>query len=347
MKKVISVILVLFIFSSCKNAARDYYMQGKLMYDEGKYNNAIEFFTKEINTNGGTDLAFYYRGKSAEKKREFQKAIKDFSRAIEINNELSGAHINRAVCYTRLKKYDTALKEFDKIIDYFKVGQDSTITKNIARAFNNRGLIKFHHLKDTTAALVDYNKSISIGENYPNYLPYMNRGKLYFKQKNYEKALKDLNSSISLNNNDSEAYYGRGQAKYHLGDIQNALVDTNAAIEIKANKWSYYNQRGIILNDLKKYEEAISDFTKAIEISNHEYAYNNRGFAHYKLGNLKQALLDCEKSLELNDKNGLAFYYLGLIEHDLGETEKACSHFTKALDLGEVKAEIVLKTKCR
>ncbi|MFK7750536.1 MAG: tetratricopeptide repeat protein [Kordia sp.] len=347
MKKTPFIILGIFIFFSCENIGVDHYLEGKKQFDNGEFDNAIKLFTREINVNGGTDLAYYYRGRSSQKKREFQNAIEDYIKAIEMNNELSEAHVNRAVSHIRLKEYDIALKGLDKMLSHFKIGQDSITTKNIVIALNNRGLLKQHHLKDSVAALADYNKSVRIGKDFPNYLPYRNRGKLYFRQKNYEKALKDFNSAILLNNNDSEIYYGRGQAKYHLGDIQNALLDTNVAIELDKTNWSYYNQRGIILNDMEKHEEAISDFTKAIEISDHAYAYNNRGFSYYKLGNLKQALVDCEKSLELNDENGLAYYYLGLIAYKLGKSERACVHFTKALNLGEVKAEMALRVKCR
>ncbi|WP_422351133.1 tetratricopeptide repeat protein [Flagellimonas sp.] len=342
-------ILFLFVLSvsiSCKNGASEYYTEAKSFYDNGNYPKAIEYFTKEINLKGGSDLAYYYRGRAKQSLGEFQNAILDFNMAIEINEELIASHVNRAVSLVRLKKYDIALQRLNEIIDHFINLQDENVASNLATAFNNRGLIKQFYLKDYDGAMTDFDKSLSIGVYPETYLPLMNRGRLYLIKGEYQKAIKDLDKSIELNDKNDLTYFIRGQVYFELEDFEKVISDTNEAIELEDNDWKYYNLRGTALVKLENYPESILSFDKAIELSNHAYAFNNRGYSKYKIGDLLGALKDCEKSLELNNQNSWNYYNLGLINYDLGKKEMACNYFDKALALGKKEAKKEIETKC-
>lgn len=345
-KNILATFFILLTVFSCSNKNSRLYNQGLQSYNKEDYQKAIILFTKDIINNGKSDLAYYNRARAEQKLGKYKKAIKDFDNAIEINKDLSSAHVNRAVSLVKLKKYNKALEGLNSMIEYFTIGQDSIINQNIAVAYNNRGLIKQLKQSSTLSALSDFNKSISIGNYNELYLSFMNRGKLYLKEKEYKKGLKDLDSSIVLNDTYSPTYYIRGRGYFEIGHLEPALSDLNSAIKLENNKWTYYNERGLIFNKLEKYNKSILDFNKAIEFSNHPYAYNNRGFAKYKLGFLIEGLKDCEKSLELNDKNGWVYYNLGLINYALGNTEKACLNFIKAQNLEIEEAIIEVKRKC-
>lgn len=348
MKNIFLTIVLLFLFFSCDNTNSQYYLEGKQFYEEGDFSKAIQLFSKEIDINGGTDLAYLYRGKAEQKSEQFRKAINDFNKAIEMNQELPSAYIDRAVSQIRLKDYDNALDGLNKMINHFKVSKDSIINKNIAIAYNNRGIVNQFSQKDNGSALKDFNKSLSIGGNYPeSYLALMNRGRIYLLEKEYDNAIKDLDSSITLNKSNSLAYSIRSQINFETGNLEGALSDLNLAININAKDWHNYNQRGLILIKLGKYIESISDFDRAIEISDHSYSYNNRGFSKFKLGKLNEAIKDCKKSLELDDQNGWAYYNLGLIKYEMGLKEEACSHFIRAKDLGKDDAIIEIQKKCQ
>jgi len=342
-------ILFLFVFAvsiSCNNGSSKYYAEAKSLYDNGNYPKAIEYFTKDININGGSDLAFYYRGRAKQSLGEFQNAISDFDMAIEINEELITSHVNRAVSLVRLKEYDIALQRLNEIIDHFRNLQDENITSNLATAFNNRGLIKQFYLQDHDGAMADFGKSISLGVYPETYLPFMNRGRLYLMKGNYQKAIKDLDKSIELNDKHGLTYFIRGHVYFELEDFEKVISDTNEAIELEGNDWKYYNLRGTALVELENYPESIVNFDKAIELSNHAYVFNNRGYSKYKTGDLSGALKDCEKSLELDNQNSWNYYNLGLINFDLGKKEMACNYFDKDLELGKKEAKKEIETKC-
>ncbi len=64
------------------------------------------------------------------------------------------------------------------------------------------------------------------------------------------------------------------------------------------------------------------------------WAYANRCFALFELKSAGKALADCDKAIELDGKNAVAFQTRGMIEKDGGQGDKALADFDKALDLG-------------
>jgi tetratricopeptide (TPR) repeat protein len=64
------------------------------------------------------------------------------------------------------------------------------------------------------------------------------------------------------------------------------------------------------------------------------WAYANRCFALFELKSADKALADCDKAIELDGKNAVAFQTRGMIEKDGGQGAKALADFDKAVELG-------------
>ncbi len=64
------------------------------------------------------------------------------------------------------------------------------------------------------------------------------------------------------------------------------------------------------------------------------WAYANRCFALFELKNAEKAVADCDKAIELDGKNAVAFQTRGMIEKDGGQGDKALADFNKAIELG-------------
>ncbi len=64
------------------------------------------------------------------------------------------------------------------------------------------------------------------------------------------------------------------------------------------------------------------------------WAYANRCFALFELKSADKALADCDRAIELDGKNAVAFQTRGMIEKDGGQGEKALADFDKAIELG-------------
>ena len=108
------------------------------------------------------------------------------------------------------------------------------------------------------------------------------------------------------------AYKARGGAYYKKRQYDLAMADLNKALEITPDNSSYkaevYCDRGIVYLKQGKNDLAFTDFSKAIDINPwFVEAYNNRGIAHMEMGLLNLALADLNKALEI-DPHYIAAY---------------------------------------
>jgi tetratricopeptide (TPR) repeat protein len=79
----------------------------------------------------------------------------------------------------------------------------------------------------TDSSLAMY--AIAISQNPDAYIPYLNRGRIYFRLKNYDAALKDFSKAIALNSESGELYYKRAQVLAAKGNMAGAKEDVQKA----------------------------------------------------------------------------------------------------------------------
>jgi tetratricopeptide (TPR) repeat protein len=104
----------------------------------------------------------------------------------------------------------------------------------------------------------------------------------------------------------------------------------------------------LTLSATGKHKEAVLDCDKAIELDpGDEYAYNNRGMAKYQLLDIKGALSDFEKATELNPKFATAFFNAAYVQYKTGNKKEACGDMEKANELGYKNADEWAKKICR
>ena len=80
-----------------------------------------------------------------------------------------------------------------------------------------------------------------------------------------------------------------------------AIADYNKAIELDPENFMAYNNRGNARNYLRDYDEALLDFDKSLEINSHHNTYFNRGVTKECLNDFENAIEDYNKSLELKN----------------------------------------------
>jgi tetratricopeptide (TPR) repeat protein len=180
---------------------------------------------------------------------------------------------------------------------------------------------------------------------------YNNRAMAKNELKDFQGALADCNLAIKLNNKFLEAYINRSNSKIGLNDFQGAIDDCNKVILIDSSYSAAYNNRGSIYrNNLNDYKSAIKDFTKAIELTNEvapdPIIFLNRAGAKYELEDFEGAIEDCDKALLIDVKLIGGYYVRGRVKLKLGQKESACLDFKKALDLGYIDTDGMVKQNC-
>jgi hypothetical protein len=91
---------------------RSSYSSGLLNMQEGRYERAINDFSKVIMINPNNTKAYYNRGVCYMKIEECEKAISDFTEVINREPKNSDAYYNRAGCYKKTGKNDKAVDDY-------------------------------------------------------------------------------------------------------------------------------------------------------------------------------------------------------------------------------------------
>jgi len=161
---------------------------------------------------------------------------------------------------------------------------------------------------------------------------------------NFEFELKKINSLLSVNDKNADAYFNRGWLYEYKGDLPLAEKDYSKAIELdRKNKDAYYN-RGLLYTKMKKYEEAIKDFSEVLKLdANAADALCNRGSAQLQMGRIDLALTDFDAGLKIKPGDPDLLYNRGLAFLAKRSKPKAMEDFKKAAEAGHSKAKDQLK----
>jgi serine/threonine protein kinase/Tfp pilus assembly protein PilF len=176
---------------------------------------------------------------------------------------------------------------------------------------------------------------------------YFKRAESFYKQDDYQAALKDYDRAIQLNPKIDSIYFLRGLARSYFGNIQGALEDFSKQVELTPNANNFYNL-GVTQYFLEMNAEAIASFSKVLELdSKFISAYYNRSNSYYESEQKEEALKDFDRALQLENQieNALqeedehGYYARGLAKHRMSDdTAGAIADLEKA-------AEIALRHK--
>jgi len=116
-----------------------------------------------------------------------------------------------------------------------------------------------------------------------------------------------------------------------MGDVDKSLADLDKAIELNPKNNDALNNKAIILNAIQKHEAAKAIYdTLILRKPKVDRYYFNRSFAKRKMQDWEGALLDLNKSLDLNPYNYEAYYNRGMVLQQLNETRAALASFETA-----------------
>lgn len=189
-------------------------------------------------------------------------------------------------------------------------------------------------------------------------------------QKNYTKAIENLNVVISRKEKPFEEYFLRGIAKYNLGDLRGAQSDFTQTLDIhpfyvqalhyrgvtyselmeknkalqdlnQALKFDPYNarllmSRGAVYLQMNNLNKALEDLNEAIMIDGDmALAHLNRAIAYKEKEEYLKALEDCNKVININRFSTKGYAQRGLINYEIGRYEKALDDFNEAIKLSD------------
>lgn len=98
-------------------SAEEYFRQGYNLYQDDKFHEAINKYTRAIDLNPFYVHAYNNRGLVKYKLGDDTEAIADYSRAIKLDPDDATFYNNRGIVKAHLKDYEGAIADFDKALD--------------------------------------------------------------------------------------------------------------------------------------------------------------------------------------------------------------------------------------
>ncbi len=161
-------------------------------------------------------------------------------------------------------------------------------------------------------------------------------------KKNYEKAIRMYNQSISLYPNCSETYYSLGDLYFEMEDYDKAVENYAKSLTLNQNNETAYNKLAVALWQKGYIEEAIIGFKKAIEC-NPEYApaYNNLGAVYLdNKKNITEAKIYFKTAIEIDKEYTMAYYNAARAYETEDNKIQAAKYYGKAKELNTENQEI-------
>ena len=87
---------------------------------------------------------------------------------------------------------------------------------------------------------------------------------------------------------------------------------------MKPDKAAAHNNLGLSYFESQDFPDALNEFTSAIKCENHALHLNNRGLAHYHIGELDKAKEDFDEALKLSSEDPYFYFNRGNVFLDKG-----------------------------
>ncbi len=161
-----------------------------------------------------------------------------------------------------------------------------------------------------------------------------NRGNLFNRRGEIDKALRDYEQAIRLNPRNAGAYTNRGVVLAQKGDHDDAIKDFNAALQLEPTLFKAIYNRGLSYRDLGDPENAERDFDATIKLSpNFALVHVNRAALYAQQKKFAQAAADYKAAQKLDPSMPEPFIGLAFLNLHEGKQAEAVSNLEKALKL--------------
>ena len=219
----------------------------------------------------------------------------------------------RPMYYLSLSAYDNGVKSyqaFSAAVEKFN-NSGSTLRRIyvncMSKQIDKNTSQDYFACVDSLSARIDDSRNVSAVKS-----DLLLRSVLYSALQNYDAAISDLTTYISIDSISPLGYWQRAFCLSKMNEFnasggtdvriasERAMSDMNHAISLDADNPYLYYCRGNMYAVGKLYDKAIADYSEAIRLdSNLAEAYYNRGLAYINMKKISAGIVDLSKAGEL------------------------------------------------
>lgn len=205
--------------------------------------------------------------------------------------------------------------------------------------------VKYMENGDYETAIANYLEIKSRDTLYPGIDVML--GSVYLMVKDTGRSLYHLNLGITKEPMNPDPYYLRGQIRYDKHLYKDAIEDLKFYTSKEDDAHPQYLLGACYL---AIFEDSLSviHLNKAIDKNDQdEFWFYTRAYAKAMGGNYEEAMDDCNYALKLDSEYASCIKLKGYIYFMLGDNEKACLNYQKALKFGDEHFNFKLDSLCR
>lgn len=284
----------------------------------GSYLLGLELLKDVVKNDKSYDANYYYgkalfeTGSLKEAEAHFKIALQDDKDGIEALKGMGDIYREQRNYLEANRFYERALKEDDKNVEVM-----------LSQGIN------FSLSGDVEKAVFVLTKAMALDNKNP--AVYNALGDAYYFGQAFPAAIENYNRALQLSNNkNAAAFYGLGNVYFRQRSFQDALESYQESVKADENFSDSYFMIGRILFLGESYGGAAEAFQKYSQLKPGTQTGNSY-FARtkYALGDLDEAERLLNEVLKVDPDNALAFKYLGYIETDKKNYDKALEYFAK------------------
>ncbi len=301
----------------------------------GRYEDALKILDEVSRAQPQSADVRAYKGEVLLQLGDTTSAFEQYEACKKIDPYYSIAYAATGTLLVQQARYTLALPDLDMAI---KLRSDLPYLY-ASRALANMNLHEFQ------SSLTDLNKSLELDPD-DAYLHSFRATIFGLLNKNKE-ALQDLNEAIRLNPKSAyylsraRLYYAMHDAEKCLNDLDVYLIDFPKASDILLSKVN-------LLVKLKRFKEVELVLTQLISLNAKDpFYYLMRGDFRRDSKNLKGAIADFTKVIELNPVSGEAYYKRGSTKFGAGDQPGSCKDLKEAARLGFPGAQRAYTMSCQ
>ena len=242
--------------------------------------------------------------------------------------ESRGIQFNKALAEEEIKDYESAEKSYAALLKAHPGFDNGYIGRAKLRLATG----------DTLSALQDLNKAIEINKNATN--AYVLRADIAIKnEKDYEKALDDMNIAIKLQPQYAGFFINRAFLRYNLDDYFGAMADYDYAIQLDPLNTAALFNRGLLRAEVHDNNKAIDDFSKVLSLNSNDYrSLYNRAMLYKDIQDYKNALADINRVIDAYPSFAGAYFLRYEINRLSGDMRNAEKDYNKSMALAKQPA---------
>jgi tetratricopeptide (TPR) repeat protein len=264
---------------------------------------ALEDFHEAVRRDLQDARSWFQCGALHAERGEHRQAIDAFTAVLHLDPNNREAYRQRGLCHSQSDEVQKALADQTRAIE---------LAPDDPWAYYHRA--NLHRLRnDLGRAFDDYTSAIDRARDRGLAGAYRGRGMISLHWQRYDHAINDLTRSLERDPTDSAAQRARCLAYLRNGEWTNALLDADELIQHNAEDSAAYKLRGQAYMGLKDYRRAHEDFSRVLRMGRDADTFYLRAHAKVHLGDIQEAIFDCNDATSINPRLAGAFYLRGTL----------------------------------